>query len=159
MNTVKYVVQHATDISLNGQKIELDKLLNVGDKLELFGKELIVTQTGLIVTLVNETDIIVLQVDKKETPFITDWRDLKDGEDIVLDLDNHLIKINKPLSMRALYDFMKFVAPIKNIRNPIAKLDENLYQFKAPWKLADDESSNNIVQGEYIYPVKVEFII
>lgn len=134
-----------------GAAIDFDDL-NVGDAITFMGDYLTVVQTGEFLTLASHDKLYVFKRKYVQMGYITDYKDIIEGEHLSFILSSRLIDVKVPMSMEALYNYIKchtnFVEPV------IRCIGDNEYEFINGWRLTSN-SHENIKSGRYTYESKV----
>ena len=140
----------------NGDIINLNNTYNikVGEHINLRGHDWVVTQTGEVITLVKYADdgkstLCVLQRAYPKKEYITDYNDIVPNKDIIVHPKEKCIKVVTPMSMEAIYKYMKFrVRP----KEPAIKvIGDEYYMLINGWRFKDAESQEKIKAGKWTY--------
>ena len=142
------------------QVIETDILITkrVGDKVKLYGEELTVTQIGEVYTLVGyrngEPVLYVLQRVYEEAPYITDYKQIREPDHLIVNENEKIFVIKHPMSLEALYKYIRYHKPTPE---PSIKMTgDNEFEFINGWRLYGSDSHRNIKSGRYSYESKAE---
>jgi len=144
------------------EPIEYDfKDVKVGDKIRFFGVDMNVIQMGEYVTLVgkdkkNNSVMYVLERVYEEEPYITDYKQIKEPEHLLVNENEKIFVVKHPMSLEALYKYIRYHAPTKE--PSINMIGNDYFEFVNGWRLYGSESHKNIKAGKYSYeskPIKV----
>jgi len=138
--------------------IENDELENkkVGEKIKFNGDELIITQIGEVYTLVGKRGdvpvLYVLQRIYEEQLYITDYKDIKEPDHLIVNDNEKVFVVKHPMSLEALFKYIRYHAPTPE--PSINMVGNNTFEFVNGWRLYGSDSHRNIKDGRYSYESK-----